>query len=438
MKKIFIAVGLLLLVAIISISFGYSGNLFSGALRNIFQPQKNPVFIKNEIQNITPVYKISSSFFTGDQRVQDVLNGKSYDMDSMQYAIGIPGKTLNKKEFGYKIMSALKMLGYNTSQGNLVSGGKPHILVINQFQKRNGLTVFNFVDASFIEHLDGQVGLKEKEEMKYKDLFPLYNTIQRDENDVSKEHIAKIYSMVYQVLPKALALSTAESYKACFLIQCGIDFYNKAANTFTNLKIFDVSAFLMNDTVELKDYVHEYGHYIDGLLFSKDSAYPKRGMIDTRGFYSISFNDDGNVHLKPNPDNGVPNCFQKKTGDPYEFITDYAASPSAFDTCPQGWNRYAEDFAESFSSYILQGENFRDAAKVNGKIKGKYDWLKNNVFEGIEYNTDLMAASASGCNDIPLLSGNKPGYLKCQEDYVWDGEIKKLVFRYVFFIPQIL
>lgn len=170
---------------------------------------------------------------------------------------------------------------------------------------------------------------------------------------------------------------------------------------------------------------HEFAHYLDGLLYPQDPLTPKKGTIDTRGFYNISFNNDGNMHLVI-PNESQQNCFQKKTNDPYEFITDYAASESTSNQCKAGWNGYHEDFADSFASYVLQGKYFRAAAQKNAKIKEKYDWLKKNVFEGVEYDTDLITGNASGCNDMPLVANQTPGYLKCQEDYVWDGEIRKL------------
>ena len=37
--------------------------------------------------------------------------------------------------------------------------------------------------------------------------------------------------------------------------------------------------------------------------------------------------------------------------------------------------------------YILEGRVFRDRAAGSPIIKAKYDWLKNNVFNGKEYNT---------------------------------------------------
>lgn len=429
--KILIALGAIFLIVIFLVYANPNSSLFTGALSNLAKLQKpaQPYTNQPAIQLANqPAYQIKSNFFTGDAKIQDILSGKSYDMDSMKYAIGAPGMTLNKNDYGYKIMSALKMLGYNTSQGIYEGGGKPHILVINQFQKRNGLKVSNFVDAAFIEHLDGQLGLKEKEESKYKNFFPLSNIIQRDNiADVSADHIAKIYSLIHAVLPPKLALTTADSYKFCFTFQCGIGFFDLQRNIFKDVKLdaVTVGAFLMNDTEEITDYTHEFGHYLDGLLQPADPLHLKQGIIDTSGFYNISFNNDGKLHLIT-LENWQANCFQKKNNDPYEFITDYAASQSTDVQCKAGWNGYHEDFAESFASYILQGKYFRAAAQKNAKIKEKYDWLKTNVFEGIEYDTDLMRLSSSGCNDMPAVANQTPGYLKCQEDYMWDGEIRKL------------
>jgi hypothetical protein len=133
-------------------------------------------------------------------------------------------------------------------------------------------------------------------------------------------------------------------------------------------------------------------------------------------FYDISF--EGVMEI-----NQLPlykkNCFDRRTNDDLEFITDYAKSRGSHHSCEK--YRVAEDFAESFSAYVASGKHFRMAAKKHPIIAKKYQWLKNNVFEGVEYDTDLIWGNASGCNDAPYTYDQAPGYMSCKEDYIWDG-----------------
>ena len=47
-----------------------------------------------------------------------------------------------------------------------------------------------------------------------------------------------------------------------------------------------------------------------------------------------------------------------------------------------------EDFANTFLYYIMLGDNFREMAKSNEVLKNKYEFMKDNVFNGNEYTSD--------------------------------------------------
>jgi len=44
-----------------------------------------------------------------------------------------------------------------------------------------------------------------------------------------------------------------------------------------------------------------------------------------------------------------------------------------------------ENFAEHFAFYVVYGDEFRDMAQSDDLIKKKYNFLKNHVFDGIEF-----------------------------------------------------
>jgi hypothetical protein len=58
------------------------------------------------------------------------------------------------------------------------------------------------------------------------------------------------------------------------------------------------------------------------------------------------------------------------------FVTDYSR------------NSPDEEFADLFYAYLSWGDIFRRLAKENEKLRRKYDLLKTDVFNGIEYTRD--------------------------------------------------
>ena len=72
----------------------------------------------------------------------------------------------------------------------------------------------------------------------------------------------------------------------------------------------------------------------------------------------------------------------------------------------------------------MNGKLFREASKYNSFLKQKYDWLKNNVFSGIEYNT---GGFISGIEDN-FQNNNPISYDKNDRnyDYVWDRQFPRL------------
>ncbi len=114
--------------------------------------------------------------------------------------------------------------------------------------------------------------------------------------------------------------------------------------------------------------VHEMGHVMDtGVMYgsyeSGASAYTDGGnriyLNDSSvDFYNISWDREDKL---------------KAGADKYDFVSGYAMSDPF------------EDFAESYAYYILHGTEFRNLAEYNEAISDKYDFFKNKVFDGVEY-----------------------------------------------------
>ena len=114
--------------------------------------------------------------------------------------------------------------------------------------------------------------------------------------------------------------------------------------------------------------VHEIGHIMDtgvmkgtykaGVSEFLDGRHYVRQNDPSLGFYRISFKSDD---------------VMRKKATELDFVSGYAM------------NDPFEDFAESYTYYILHGTEFRRLARINKALKRKYDFLKNEVFEGKQY-----------------------------------------------------
>lgn len=154
---------------------------------------------------------------------------------------------------------------------------------------------------------------------------------------------------------------------------------------------------IVSDIAYVATLAHEYGHKIGEYIPSQDDVFFSRQDIQ---FGQISFD------FSQNPQNS--SIFVRQNNDG-EFMSQYAKS-----------NNF-EDFAESFESYVLIGKIFRERAKSNIYLQQKYDFMKNKVFGGQEYNTGSLESynlwiSAKGAS-LP----NKPTYYMREDlNWVWD------------------
>lgn len=116
-------------------------------------------------------------------------------------------------------------------------------------------------------------------------------------------------------------------------------------------------------------FVHELGHIKDtGVLQGnfwagesefrdgKNSIFNDDPSLD---FYRVSFVNDKQI---------------KKTASELDFVSGYAMTDPF------------EDFAETFNYYLLHGDDFRQLAAHNDALELKYNFMKEKVFAGKEYN----------------------------------------------------
>lgn len=353
------------------------------------------------------------------------MNGAPYNMNDPAW---LSGGNQNRNTFAYKLFSGLFMLGYQTEMGYLYGLGDQHLRALKAFQSGNGLPLSNLVTSTCLALLDQQLVQREQQLESLAQSFPLYDTMQPlHGNDISKNTLAVIYGLPMAVLPHHLQMTAYETIQ-CIAGQCNGFIQDAAGNQLSSWPVpidpysdyrfvgayFDPlksNSRLPSAAVHADTVLHEYAHYLDGFLYkNKDVTLPKLGLIDTSGFHNISYD------LAVSPSYG---CYARRSADPQDWITKYGYNPG-YGNCATGFGVVVEEWAESFSMYVAAGRDFRAAALQSSLISQKYDWLKTNVFYGLEYDTDLPRDLESGCNDVHNTAAVQPGYAHCNDNYIWD------------------
>ncbi len=372
---------------------------------------------------------LTSRFFQGAPCAASVLAGTPYDMADPGWRT--PVSYQNRDVCAYKFFAALHMLGYNTERNSYPGAFDPHLQTLRFFENQYGFPVTNYVTRDLLLKLDDLLALREQKIAAVARAFPLYDHMQPlHPNDISKDWVAYIYTLPMLVLPAYLQLSADETVQ-CINGQCLGFIQDAAGNPWPTWPVdlnqdyrfvgayFDPrrqNSRMPSAAVDASTVLHEYAHYLDG-QGSKAPRYPHRASIETRGFYDISYDMS----------RASRSCAPPRSSNSKDWVTRYGFLGSyPPGVCPVGMSPISEEFAEAFMMYGVAGKNFRAAAQQNVTIAQKYAWLKQNVFQGIEYDTDLQQGYHSGCNDIPGTQGHQPGYASCSWSYVWDGELRSL------------
>jgi hypothetical protein len=335
---------------------------------------------------------IKSEFFRNDKTAEQIIASESPSVDIRTFTDDInliqKGISNSPELFEYKVISALRMLGMSrpglTSSGYFIGE-----MLLNKFQKLHGLEISPFVTANVLGKIDTELAFREQKDKELAQRFPLYSKFTESlPNQPTKEHVVALYTLAFESLPPHLVRWDAQYFESFLRAQARDLIVNPSSNKWgicttewfmygvvsrpcpTKISIQEGQVVGFWDEMNLIDtLLHEYAHFLD-----KSVGYSHVLTIDTAGFNSISFfkhNPEG--YTTKNPEE----YYKRKQPRVYatEFVTQYAI------------NSPYEDFAESFVMYVSQGKVFRELANRNQYLREKYDWLKKNVFNGIEYNT---------------------------------------------------
>ncbi|MFC1616536.1 S-layer homology domain-containing protein [Patescibacteria group bacterium] len=345
-----------------------------------------------------------------------------------------PNPTTENQSIGFKITTALYMLGYTYYDTN---NRDLHLELLEKYQEKNGFEKSSILTEEVAKEIDWQLSELEDVFDGYANKFyPLFLKLDEnvEQNLFPKDYIAWIFIYPMEVLPVSLQIETEYEMRICIEGQCvgSVDYVN-GVNIFNPDVFYDLTAkaFPKHASAQVQVVLHEYAHYLDahGRTPSNNQTKPHANMLDTYDFFNISFDFDEESMVWGDVEGSPKKCYPLKN-DLNGFIAYYGfdGAPGVDGECPEGYSSGPfEDFAQSFTYYVMAGHDFRKAGAQNSIIKEKYDWLKLNVFEGIEYDTEMVDINDlySGCldGDNPFYG---PGYISCDDDFVWNGELRIL------------
>jgi hypothetical protein len=151
----------------------------------------------------------------------------------------------------------------------------------------------------------------------------------------------------------------------------------------------------MSDEELIGVFMHEMGHVVD------------TGLLQGKGRSMSAFQDGQKPVLEDDPStvfyqySWKSTTEKKENATPLDFVTGYAMTDPF------------EDFAESYLSYVLHGNTFRSILSTSAVLTQKYNFLKEQIFNGQEFNTGEPASDKiKRTFDATLLSFDLKQFLK--------------------------
>lgn len=143
--------------------------------------------------------------------------------------------------------------------------------------------------------------------------------------------------------------------------------------------------------------IHEIGHNVDLGYLSESSNKKASEFNDNKkpiyetdpslSFYRISWNNERD---------------KKKSAGNQDFVSGYAMQDPF------------EDFAESYVYFVLHNKDFKSKTQNSDKLLAKYNYMKNTVFGGKEFDTGEYLTEKNLTNqpwDITVLPYSLAGFL---------------------------
>jgi len=413
------------------------------------------IFILLSIFLLPPFAQAGTSvYFRNDTTAQNILAGSmTYQMSNTSYYNPYPNWSINTLSFDYKIMNALKGIGYPLNYVKNVTYAAtdtPASIVLHRFEAKHNLPISNVINKTLMQAIDQAVATQEgSDTLIAQQYLPYSKFIQTPTNQPSSAHLASLYSNLFNSLPvatralaKAPAPLTIDDFRTtlAFGLSANLgkmldptdnhvlsiqelisavnnksdykfcpDAYYAELSTASNGDCIHPSTQVDTGAGQLDDisymvvtFIHEYGHEI-GSNFVNGTT---KGM--DYFFGQISFDMSGTSTWKSS-------TLLRTSNNDGEFISGYAKAYNV------------EDFAESFTAYINEGNIFRLRARSNQYLQQKYDFLKDRVFGGLEYATGDVASYNLWISNNNPLPFHPSEYDVNNINWVWDYKYPVLI-----------
>ena len=403
-------------------------------------------------------FSFSKGFFEDDPVVEQILDGQDYELkDENMYT---EDWKVDVRSFEYKFVNAFRMLGYKRLTFTDEINRDPSTTSLHNFQRDHNLPVSDTLDKDIMQLILNQLEKQEKKDKELVEDLPLIVTfVEAPITEPPKEHVAALYARFYKSLPIAIkhGFNSVDGFRK-ELIDMGGNFgvmmdptgervlsleeqiditkYTKKPFKFCSSAYYQQfhqnggscespAQYLFggptSDVEIISSFIHEFGHGIGRVpieVGSPISLHDKFGEISFSG--TQLYLDDKNGIQWKRPENNYG-----------EFVSTYAREGPSENLDPETlpYPYYAihhEDFAESFAAYVLTGNIFRERAKDNIHLQEKYNFLRDNVFDGVEYDTGDVESYHKWIEKNEELPHNPIAYLIEDPNWVWDYEFRHL------------
>ncbi|MBI2133418.1 hypothetical protein HYU11_01915 [Candidatus Woesearchaeota archaeon] len=396
----------------------------------------NPDWCRNRINKPGTGCSLKSRFLKEDQTALSIMNGTRYALIENNlipyYENGTP--RFNSSSFEYKIISSLRQLGF-VRLGFTERGSNAASADLQRFQRRNNLTVGDNIDIRTLMLIDKALFEKELSDRESALRYgPFSLFVESKPTEPLREHLGSIYHGFFTAikdLPDSVisiddlrvslvtwlgrnlgVMMDAEGKRELSIGEAVVIMQTKGNFAFCSPAYYargclDLSE--MTSSIPLSDFeymntvTHEFGH-VAGKRYAEI-----KGVNSTLNFHfaSISFN------ISSSDPYSIFLSLQRPDND-FEFVSSYAKSSSY------------EDFAESFNAYIQEGRIFRRLAESDTRLMRKYNFLKDNVFRGVEFDTGELRSLELWNHDSKGLPGSPSSYMVEDPYWTWDYGYKTL------------
>lgn len=328
---------------------------------------------------------LKSNYFSNDKDAIDIAKG---NLD-----VRLPSSAYFKeRDIKWRIVNVFRMIGYEPS-------GIPYGTVIGKEK---------------IIDLDSRLYGVEKIIYSQAAKFPLYKSISGPDfkDNIPQEFPAYMFASIFDlfnsgpikyqsytnecllsnILPNMCGALANDKSISCGLLEPPFTIQTPELFGFANRRRTITAEEYPGQSVEstfryAAVVVHEFVHDLDATLISNFDFFPRKIFCSSN---YMDFHKSGSPFYYTQPGDFLYKNKPNSAKDINDAVSLYAAGIENSREDYRDW----EDAAESVTAYILTPEYFRERMKNSALLRAKYDYIRDNIFGGIEFeNLNLKSIS---------------------------------------------